>query len=66
MTMSAFGLCAVVERIVNFPCGVGVRVTQKRVFGGQKGCNITWGYVAWMDRGTGGGQILGGVWGTEG
>lgn len=66
MMMRPLFFGAVVGRIVKFPFRAGVRVTQKRVRGGQKRCNITWGYVAWIDRGTGGGQILGGVWGAEG
>jgi hypothetical protein len=68
--MSALGFYAVVERIAKVPFGVrgGAWLVsyQKWVIGGQKGCNITWGYVAWMIRGMGGGQILGVVGGVEG
>ena len=31
---------------------------QKIVCGGQNGCNITWGYVAWMGIGEGWGRSL--------
>lgn len=57
--MLRFVFYPVVERIVNFPfylrCVAWACLAQKRVYGGQKGCNITWGYVAWMGKAGGGG-----------
>ena len=37
---------AVVGRVADFPFALCLWGREKRVGGGQKRCNITWGYVA--------------------
>lgn len=55
--MARFGFYTVVEGIVY--CPPWLRFTgrlldiQKTVCDGQNGCDITWGYVAWMSDGRG-------------
>ncbi len=66
--MSALVFNAVVGRIVNFPIrGVAARgeaLGRKALLQVNNPCDITWGYVAWIGRGWGRGQILKGVRGA--